>query len=94
MEYQVEMTKTDVLEGFRGSCSMCPVARATRRTLNNLGYPKSWRVSVQGDGVAVRNSKGTEKVVVRGVNTFVFAFDEAADKRSIAPISFQLEVLN
>lgn len=92
MNYQVQMLPCEVLNGKRNLSDMCPVALATRRTLKQIGAPKSWRVLINGWNNYIRNSRGSRMGTITGVSKFVKRFDAAKDKSRIRPISFNLQL--
>jgi hypothetical protein len=55
-EIEVEVTAEDIENGFRGSCTSCPVAVAIKRTLKTIPYKDSifTAVGVNVDSLSIK----------------------------------------
>ena len=86
-EYIIEVTQEDISNGVRGFCSLCPIARALKRT-----FPE-WDCIVQGNNFEFRQINSPYEVVYMKTSNEVRKFISRFDRYfSVFPFSFAIEM--
>jgi len=95
MRYKIDVLKTDIKKGKRGSCEKCPVVRAMCRTLSQK-IENFESVSVHGPLMFVNTADAAAKkaylvYVSKQAAQFISKFDKG---KPVKPFSFYLTINN